>query len=498
LPITSRSFVQLTAVLLLVGLLALATIVAAAFWLGIRTNRSFADVLAARTIRTQTVQLLGSLQDAETGQRGFLLTGRQDYLEPYTKAIVAIPDEVNRLNQLIGADPALHDAWGDVKPAVSAKLAEIAQTVGLKQAGQDDQALAVVNTDKGKRLMDQARTDFSKLIDLAEQRILAAEADQQWNQGTLSWVAVIGAIVIVIVVGGSSITVFRYTRELGAARDEIAAANAGLERRVAERTQDLAQANEEIQRFAYVVTHDLRAPLVNIMGFTAELETSVAEIKAYLDKQSDPGSDPAAAEAQRAVDADLPESIGFIRSSTRKMDGLISAILKLAREGGRAPKPERIDLGQLLAAAIEPIQHQITAAEGEVAIDDAAPPIVSDRLALEQVLGNLLDNAVKYRAPERPLRLSMQARLALADRIEIELSDNGRGIAPTDHERVFELFRRSGVQNQPGEGIGLAYVRRLVRNLGGDIKLRSELGKGTTFTVILPRTFQPLQGSMAK
>jgi len=498
LPITSKYFVRSTIILLVVGLLALAAMVAAAFWLGIRTNQSFAEVLAARTVRTQAVQLLASLQDAETGQRGFLLTGRQDYLQPYTRAIAAIPVEIKSLDPRLGDDPGLRDAWADVKPAISAKLAEIAQTVAFKEAGHDDQALAMVNTDLGKRLMDKARADFGKLISLAEQRIQTAETEQQGNETTLGWVAVIGAIVIVVVVGGSTFMVFRYTAELGAARDEIAMANTGLEQRVAERTQELLQANEETQRFAYVVTHDLRAPLVNIMGFTAELETGIAEIKAYLDKQESPGDDPAAAEAHKVVESDLPESIGFIRSSTKKMDGLINAILKLAREGGRTPKPEKIDLGQLLEGAVAAIQHQITEADGEVEIRNEAPPIISDRLGLEQVLGNLLDNAVKYRAPERPLRLKIRTSLASAGKVEIEIADNGRGIADSDFERVFELFRRSGVQDQPGEGIGLAYVRRVVRTLGGDIRLRSALGKGTTFVITLPRALQPLQGSPAK
>jgi signal transduction histidine kinase len=77
--------------------------------------------------------------------------------------------------------------------------------------------------------------------------------------------------------------------------------------------------------------------------------------------------------------------------------------------------------------------------------------------------------------------------MARGNRIEIEVEDNGRGIAASDHERVFELFRRSGTQNQPGEGIGLAHVRTIVRSLGGDITLRSELGVGTTFIITLPR-----------
>jgi signal transduction histidine kinase len=120
--------------------------------------------------------------------------------------------------------------------------------------------------------------------------------------------------------------------------------------------------------------------------------------------------------------------------------------------------------------------------------------VFNDRLSLEQIFGNLFDNAVKYRAKDRPLRIGVRAEAAPGDRLRIEVSDNGRGIADQDRERVFELFRRSGAQDQPGEGIGLAYVRAVVRNLGGEISMTSTLNRGTTFRVVLPRNLNVPEG----
>ncbi len=270
--------------------------------------------------------------------------------------------------------------------------------------------------------------------------------------------------------------------------------NAGLEERVRERTADLGRANEEVQRFAYIVTHDLRAPLVNIMGFTSELETSLAPVQAFIGRTEETG-DPVVKNARLAVLEDLPEAIGFIRSSTRKMDGLINAILKLSREGRRSLKPEPVDLDALLHAAAESVRHQIIDAKGTVTIKGKVNPIVSDKLALDQIFGNLLDNAVKYRDPKRPLSIRIQTGEEPGRSISIAIEDNGRGIAKQDHERVFELFRRSGPQDQRGEGIGLAHVRAMVRNLGGDITLSSELGYGTTFKVILPKDLRKVTGA---
>ena len=107
------------------------------------------------------------------------------------------------------------------------------------------------------------------------------------------------------------------------------------------------------------------------------------------------------------------------------------------------------------------------------------------RLALEQIFANLIDNAIKYRRSDEPLQVLVRGRSNSTHAI-YDVSDNGRGIDSGDHQRVFELFRRSGKQDRPGEGIGLAHVRALVRRLGGAMELKSELGKGSTFTVILP------------
>jgi signal transduction histidine kinase len=119
------------------------------------------------------------------------------------------------------------------------------------------------------------------------------------------------------------------------------------------------------------------------------------------------------------------------------------------------------------------------------------PAVISDRLALEQIFGNLLENAVKYREPQRPLRILIRAHETPGRRIIVEIEDNGRGIAKADHERVFELFRRSGDHSLPGEGIGLAHARTMMRNLGGDITL-AELGQGTTIKLNLPKDLRPL------
>ena len=253
---------------------------------------------------------------------------------------------------------------------------------------------------------------------------------------------------------------------------------------LAERVAELDAANEEIQRFAYIVSHDLRAPLVNVMGFTSELEGAQAEIERFYRNVRQTDSNLISPETRAAIESDLPEAIGFIRSSTVKMDKLIRAILKLSREGRRVLAPELIDMAHLLEAQRHSVAHQLHE-RGAVLLIEPLPDLTSDRLAIEQIFGNLIENAVKYLHPSRPGRIAVRGR-HLGANVIYEIEDNGRGIDPKDFERIFDLFRRSGVQDQQGEGIGLAHVRALVRRLGGTISVSSRLGEGSIFTVVLP------------
>jgi signal transduction histidine kinase len=148
-------------------------------------------------------------------------------------------------------------------------------------------------------------------------------------------------------------------------------------------------------------------------------------------------------------------------------------------------------MAALLNGIAASLTHQAEAVGASITIAPL-PAVMSDRLALEQVFSNLLDNALKYLRAGEPGRIEVAGNAA-ANGLIYTVSDNGRGIDPHDRERVFELFRRAGAQDRPGEGIGLAHVRALVRRLGGTIALRSEPGKGSTFTVTLPAAFTDAQ-----
>lgn len=471
------------------ALLTLILLIATSFWLVANTQSAAIEVLRARERLGALSNLMVTLLNAETGQRGYLLTGEARYLAPYEQASRNAKPRFDAVASAFQDDPSAGVALSNIQSTIRAKLDELSETVELKKAGKTGEALTVVNSDRGKDLMDQIRSRISQESQRVDRMLESAVEQQRWNASSARQASLAAALIILLAALGAIATIVRYTKELLFARSELQTLNSGLEERVEERTSDLKRANEEIQRFAYIVSHDLRSPLVNVMGYTSELEASLIVLKELT---SDPQIEALAGgqAAKAVISTDMPESIGFIRKSTTKMDGLIKAILKLSREGQRILASERINLEELFESIAANVQHRMSELEGKISISKPLAVIDSDRLALEQIFVNLLDNAIKYRMPSRAPELAIRQAPSRRGSIVIEIEDNGRGIAAGDQERVFDLFRRAGPQDQQGEGIGLAHVRALVRRLSGEISMTSELGRGTTFRVTLPKKLQ--------
>jgi signal transduction histidine kinase len=139
------------------------------------------------------------------------------------------------------------------------------------------------------------------------------------------------------------------------------------------------------------------------------------------------------------------------------MDGLINAILRLSREGGRTLTATPVELNALFTQSEASLRHQLDEVGATLTVAPNLPKVTSDQMALEQIFGNLLDNAIKYLAPGRPGRIEVRARNGEAGQIVVEVVDNGRGIAAQDQERVFELSRRGHrtcARARPGQAPG--------------------------------------------
>lgn len=445
--------------------------------------------------------MLTGLESAETGQRGFLLTQKDSYLQPYERGRQELPAALDALGADLAATPGADAAaplLASLRAITADKLAELADTLARARAGDQAGALDMVQSDRGQHDMDALRQLIATLSD-QQRTALSTQIDTVNRGGRLLVLAdALGLILLAALAFAIGWSAWQAFKALRAAQAGLADANDTLEQRVAERTVALTEANAEIQRFAYIVSHDLRAPLVNIMGFTSEMETAAATVARYVVRTADAAAPPGAPPPDGplppapvddvivAATEDIPESIRFIKTSTAKMDRLIGAILKLSREGRRVLTPERVAMRALVETIGASLQHQADE-RGATFVYRTLPDVVTDRLVLEQVFSNLMENALKYLQPGRPGRIELSGRTR-GPVVIYEVKDNGRGIAERDLERVFELFRRAGDQTVPGEGIGLAHVRALVRRLGGRIDCVSAPGVGSTFRVELPHT----------
>jgi signal transduction histidine kinase len=482
--------------LLAAGFLVLVAISATSVVLVNQARDDNAWVVHTVEVENELSTLLLQIRTAESAARGYLLTSDPRFLAEHEKATTSILPDIDKLAKLAGDNPVQIENSKQMRAPVQARLEEFAKAVDFVKRNDIAGGIAMLreaSASDSVRSIDKVagamRAEEDRLLAL---RTAAADRTQQLASG----VTVAGSGLVIVLAGISIFLVRRSARARDHAEALLRENNLNLEATVEERTADLREANNEIQRFAYIVSHDLRSPLVNIMGFTSELEELRGDIfkriaalcRAAASTPPPPVGDgetePALEGEDKRLRQEFSEALDFIKSSIAKMDRLISAILSLTREGRREFEPVRIEIRELIEAVVTTVAHQASEAQAQIRIEPL-PGITSDRLALEQIFSNLIDNALKYLKPGVPGDISVRGRTKLGFAI-FEITDNGRGIDPKDHQRIFDLFRRAGTQDKPGQGIGLAHVRALVRRLGGTMSVASELNSGSTFTITLP------------
>ena len=481
---------RLTA-LMSIGFLALVAAGIAAAWMTQRNQVHASWIEHTYRVENTILDLRRLIEEGETTRRGYLLAPDVVmFKDAYRQAATALPQRLAALNDLIADNDLQRRNLVTLNRQLVPIIAVRARSIALIDAGNVAEARDLFRAETASRRMIGVRRTMDRMIGI--ERVLLTQRDRELQNAVRTFYIMLAltGVLLVVVAAISLAAVLSYTRDLARSRDTLNDLNANLETIVQDRTADLTRANEEIQRFAYIVSHDLRSPLVNVMGFTAELEASTQSLTTLIDRAEAEAPQLVSEDARLAVREDLPEAIGFIRTSTQKMDRLINAILMLSRQGRRVLSPEPIDMVALFENIRDAMTHRLTEADAELVIEQPMPDLVSDRFSIDQILSNLVDNAVKYLKPGVPGRITVRGR-RLGGRAIIEVCDNGRGIDPRDHARVFDLFRRSGTQDRPGEGIGLATVRALVFRLGGHIDVSSTLGEGATFRLTLPLTLEP-------
>jgi signal transduction histidine kinase len=454
-----------------------AVVVALNAWLGFRAIQSLHDseyaVAHTWQVINQVESIMSSTKDAETGSRGFLITGEDRYLEPYTTARRELPSKLDHFASLTSDNPFHARQLTELRAVMEQRLDLLQQGIDLRRTSDRDTVRAMILTGTGKAEMDHLRR-IADTIEAEERRLLAirTEAADRDNRRAHYIIALASALDLFFIA-----FLFRYfateramrlaaeidAEHLAVAREEaeqktkeVRLLNESLELRVQERTQELETINRELEAFSYSVSHDLRAPLRTIDGFSLALEEDYQDI----------------------VDATGRDYIHRVRSGVQRMGQLIDALLQLSRITRAEITREKFNISDLAESVASVLKEENPGQDIVFTIEqnleaDGDPRII--RVALE----NLFGNSIKFSSKKPNTRVKFGWD---SEKKAYFVKDNGAGFDMFYADKLFNAFNRlHGDKDFRGSGIGLATVARIIHRHHGTLSGEGVVGHGATF-----------------
>ncbi|MDB5478240.1 MAG: integral rane sensor signal transduction histidine kinase [Alphaproteobacteria bacterium] len=404
-------------------------------------------------------ELFFKIQDMQIALRGFLLTGDEKFLAPYHQADKSLDEKYAALATLTSGNVERQRELLRLKSVLEKQRGLMQRQIELRRSGGN---FLPQDMKDSKALMDEIRImnmyivgDEQKLLNERSRRETKRQRNYMRSIFATAGVSIIGLLFANGLIG------FLSLRRLDA-------------------EEDLRRTNHEMEGFTYIASHDLRSPLVNLKGFSTEMSYGLKELEPILERALEHVSEEDRKKAREILDVDIPDSLKYIHSSVEKMNKLTNGILELSRIGKRNLRIKPVNVRGIVQRSVDALQHQISTRNIKVAIGEL-PEVVSDSLSLEQIFGNILDNAIKYLDPARSGEIEIGG-IKGRTQTTYWVKDNGRGIAESDVAKIFEIYRRAGINAHiPGEGLGMAYVRTTLRRLGGRIWVESVQGRGSIF-----------------
>ncbi|WP_414827803.1 sensor histidine kinase [Alteromonas sp. H39] len=434
---------------------------------------------------------------AESGQRGFLLTQDEDYLDDYN-------DTLNHINGLIdqveitglASDlPEQVDRIEELLELSRAKINGMIEVVELARAGEMASASSLLNSNRGLILYDRIEALFEAIDnserDMQGQHLASLMKLRKDSVNTL----IISSLTTVLLIISIFILLKMNVRESLRHQHSLEEINSDLENKIEERTQELrvysdelARSNRELEDFAFVASHDLQEPLRKIRAFGNRLESGYADV----------------------IDERGQDFLKRMLNAAERMSMLISDLLAFSRVSTRGKDFEDVNLNSVFSDILSDLEIAIDESGANVSVDDM-PNILGDKSQIEQLMLNLLSNALKFRnpdiAPEIIVSCSTPDDEELVnvlheeqyDWTKITIQDNGIGFDQSFSEKIFAPFQRlHGRSEYKGTGIGLAVCRRIVERHNGQISALSQPGKGACFTIIIPINGEPFASTTSE
>lgn len=439
-------------------------------------------VLHTRNVQAGLLQILMDINDAESGQRGYLITNDIDYLEPFELARRNLPDRLQRVRSLLADNPEQLSRFDHIEQLIHDRIVTLEETIHLVRNQQSTQANEKIKSGRGVANLKELRQGIDEMY-AVEERLLTERSQQSRNQFQTTLVTIVfGTTISLAVVGLAYFVVGQELVRRKNAENDVRAINDRLETTVNERTNallqtsaDLSRSNQELEKFAYVASHDLQEPLRKIQAFGDRLKKTSGETLS---------------EASR-------DYIDRMQTSATRMRTLISDLLAYSRVSTQNQSLRHVDLFEIAMGVKSDLEVRIEECQGRIDVDPL-PTIWADPTQMRQLFQNLLSNSLKFRRADvapvihiqcQPLDdLSPGENLNAGSRgWRIILSDNGIGFEAHYAERIFELFQRlHGRSEYEGTGIGLSICRKIVERHGGRITARSQPGVGSEFVIDLP------------
>jgi signal transduction histidine kinase len=428
-------------------------------------EQSMRTVIRRYNAIASSIDLLSLLKDMESGQRGYIISGDSDFLEPYSNAKAKIPAATDTLSKLVyDNEEQTNLIHGKIITAIQNKSEELENVINMANVHGKDTAAMRISTKIGKAYMDTLRILINDLIQREEVLLDIQNQKLAKNTRIEDNVRFFAFALIALTSLAAIVSLLRKRRHIEELIENLRYANDTLEKKVEERTKELVAANQAKDHFLSIASHDLKVPIAGISGLIRLMKS---------EKSSRSESD--------------VEYLDYIEDACDNIQRLISNLLDINRieRGETTIKKEVVDVDKLLQKIKNEFAHHAQKKQIKFIVRPVEGTCYTDPDALQQILENLVSNAIKFSPPSKIVQLNA---IRNNEQIRFEIIDQGPGISPEEIPDLFGKFKKLSNKPTGGEGstgLGLSIVKEIVQLLGGEISVSSKLHEGSVFTVTI-------------